>query len=155
MMIQLIDYRDEFGDDFKRINLEWLDKYKLTEEPDLRVLNDPKSTVLNNGGFIYLAKTESAIIGSAALINEGKGVFELAKMTVVPKWQGKGISKLLIEKCLSKAQELKAKKIFLYSNHQLKAALALYQKYGFKNVEMTHSPLKTADVLMELNMGEG
>ena len=155
MMIQLIDYSDEFGDDFKRINLEWLDKYGLTEEPDLRILNNPKSAVLNNGGAIYLAKTENSIIGSVALINEGKGVFELAKMTVVPKWQGKGISKLLIERCLDKARELKAKKIILYSNHQLEAALALYKKYGFKNVEITHSPLKTADVRMELDMEEG
>ena len=151
-MIQLIDYRDQFAADFKRINLEWLDKYHLTEEPDLRILNDPKGTILERGGVIYLARENGKIIGSAALIREHEDVYELAKMTVVPEWRGKGVSKLLMDKCLDKARELKAKKIILYSNSQLAAALNLYTKYGFKHIEIIDSPLETADVKMELVM---
>ena len=151
-MIELIDYRDQFAADFKRINLEWLDKYHLTEEPDLRILNDPKGTILERGGVIYLARENGKIIGSAALIREHEDVYELAKMTVVPEWRGKGVSKLLMDKCLDKARELKAKKIILYSNSQLAAALNLYTKYGFKHIEIIDSPLETADVKMELVM---
>lgn len=149
-MIELISYTEEYAADFKRINLEWLDKYHLTEEPDRRILDDPKKAILDSGGVIYLAKANDTIIGSVALINEHDGVYELAKMTVIPEWQGKGIGNLLIEKCLSKAYELEAKKIILFSNHQLQAALRLYLKYGFKNVEVTDSPFRTADVRMEL-----
>lgn len=151
-MVELIEYSDKYAPDFKRINLEWLDKYNLTEEPDRRILDDPPGTILNSGGVIYLARANDAIIGSAALINEHDGVYELAKMAVVPHWQGKGISNLLIEKCLNRARKLKAKKIILFSNHQLQAALGLYQKYGFKRVEVTDSPFQTADVRMELLM---
>lgn len=151
-MIELIDYSDQFAADFRKINLEWLDKYHLTEDPDLRILNDPKGTILDGGGVIYLARENGNIIGSAALIREHDHVYELAKMTVVPEWRGKGVSKLLMEKCLAKARELNAKKIFLFSNSQLKAALSLYAKYGFKHIEIIDSPLKTADVKMELVM---
>lgn len=151
-MVELIDYADKYAPEFKRINLEWLDRYHLTEEPDLRILDDPRGTILNSGGVIYLARAKGIIVGSAALINEHDGVYELAKMTVIPHWQGKGISNLLIEKCLNKARELKAKKIILFSNHQLQAALGLYEKYGFKHVEVTDSPFQTADVRMELVM---
>ena len=35
-MIELIDYTDQFAPDFERINLEWLDKYHLTEEQSLK-----------------------------------------------------------------------------------------------------------------------
>ena len=150
--MELIEYHDQFAADFKRINLEWLDKYHLTEEPDLRILNDPKGTVLNGGGVIYLARENGEIIGSAALIREHDHVFELAKMTVVPEWRGKGVSRLLMDKCLDKARELKAKKVVLFSNSQLTAALSLYAKYGFKHIEIIDSPLKTADVKMELVM---
>jgi GNAT superfamily N-acetyltransferase len=149
-MIEVIDYADPFASDFKRINLEWLDKYHLTEEPDLRILNDPKGTVLDCGGVIYLARKHDKIIGSAALIKEHDGVYELAKMTVIPEYRGKGISKLLIEKCLDKARQLHAKSVILFSNSQLKAALNLYTTYGFKHIELMDSPLKTADVKMEL-----
>lgn len=149
-MVELIEYTDQYAPDFKRINLEWLSQYNLMEDRDLEMLNDPRQMILNKGGAIYLAKTNDTIIGSAALIDEHDGVYELAKMTVVPVWQGRGISKLLLEKCLSRAKELKAKKIILFSNHQLRTALELYLKYGFEHVEVTDSPFVTADVKMEM-----
>jgi len=54
---------------------------------------------------------------------------------------------------LDKARELKAKKIFLYSNSQLQTAIALYKKYGFVHVDASNSPLLSADVKMELALG--
>ena len=151
-MVEIIEYMDIYHSDFKRMNLEWLDKYNLTESHDLVVLNDPKGTILDRGGFIWLAKAGDEIIGSAAIMNEGHGIFELAKMSVTKAWQGKGISKLLIETCLQKAKEIGVKKLTLFSNHQLQTALNLYQKYGFKNVEVKDSPFETADVKMELDL---
>ena len=151
-MIEIISYKDEYHADFKKLNLEWLDKYNLTESHDLKVLNDPSGTILNSGGFIWLAKVNDEIVGSAALINEGKGVFELAKMSVTEKWQGKGISKMLLETCLHKAKEVGGKKITLFSNHQLQTALSLYMKSGFQQVEVQDSPFATADVKMELHL---
>jgi putative acetyltransferase len=152
-MVELIEYTDKYASDFKRINLEWLDKYNLLEEPDLMMLNDPQGKILDGGGVIYLARVGHEIVGSAALIHEHDGVFELAKMTVIPAWQGRGVSKLLLEKCLDMARSLKARKIVLFSNHQLRTALGLYEKYGFQYVEVTDSPFETADVKMELEIG--
>jgi hypothetical protein len=57
---------------------------------------------------------------------------------------------LLIEKCIDKAKDIRAKKISLYSNHQLLTALKLYEKYGFAYVALVNSPFKTADIRMEL-----
>ena len=73
---------------------------------------------------------------------EGHDVYELAKMSVTESWQGKGISKLLLESCLQKAEELGALRIELFSNHQLKNALKLYEKYGFGYIEMKIRRLK-------------
>ena len=148
--VELIEYNEKYHSDFKKINLEWLDKYALTESHDLMVLNDPKGTILDRGGYIWLAKAGDEIIGSAALMNEGHGIFELAKMSVTEAWRGKGISKMLIEACLQKAKQAGAKKLILFSNHQLQTALKLYEKYGFKHVEVKDAPFLTADVKMEL-----
>src|SRR5258708_18702739 len=151
-MIEIIPYENDYQPQFKQLNLEWLDKYNLTESHDLMVLNDPKATIIDNGGFIWLAKNGGHIIGTAAIMNEGHGHYELAKMTVAPAYQGKGISKLLIETCIAKAKEVKAKKLLLFSNHQLLTALKLYEKYGFRHVEVKDSPFVTADVKMELEL---
>jgi len=149
-MVEIIEYSEEHHEDFRKLNLEWLEKYNLVESHDLMVLNDPVGTILNKGGFIWLAKEGNEIIGSAALMKEDEHVYELAKMSVTKKWQGKGISKLLLETCLNKAKELGAVKLSLFSNHQLHTALKLYEKYGFRNIELKDCPFETADVKMEL-----
>ena len=148
--IEIIVYDDKYYSDFKRLNLEWLDKYHLTESHDLMVLNDPEGTILNRGGFIWLAEADGKIVGSAALMKEQEGEYELAKMSVTAAYRGKGISKLLIERCLYKAKAIGAKKLSLFSNHQLQTAIGLYEKYGFKHVALHNSPFETADVRMEL-----
>lgn len=149
-MVEIIPYSAACYNAFRQLNLEWLDKYNLCEEADMLVLNYPQATILDKGGAIYLAKAANEIVGTAALIPEGHNVYELAKMSVTEQWQGKGISKLLLETCLQKANELGAVKIELFSNHQLKNALKLYEKYGFGYIEMKDSPFETADIKMEL-----
>ena len=149
-MIEIFPYNEKYHAEFRRLNLEWLDKYNLTESHDLLVLNDPAGTILDRGGYIWLAKAGDEIVGTAALMNEGDGIFELAKMCVAENWQGKGISRQLIETCLKKAKEIGAKKITLFSNHQLQTAIGLYEKYGFRHVEVKDSPFETADVKMEI-----
>ena len=151
-MIEIIDYSDKYADDFKQLNLEWLNKYNLAESHDLKIINHPRETIIDRGGYVYLAKDGDKIVGTAGLANEGNSIFELVKMGVVPAYQGKGISKLLLEKCLTKARELSAKKIFLYSNSQLIPAITLYKKYGFVHVDPSDSPLLTADIKMELSL---
>ena len=151
-MIEIIPYSDEYAAVFKVLNLEWLDKYNLTESHDLLILNDPRGTIIDNGGVIFLAKSGDEIVGSAAIINEDHGIFELAKMTVATAFQGKGISKLLLEKCLEAAKERNAKKLILFSNSQLQTAISLYKKYGFKHVDITDAPFLTADIKMELSL---
>ncbi|GAB2814759.1 GNAT family N-acetyltransferase [Ferruginibacter profundus] len=149
-MIAIIEYDNKYQPDFYRLNIEWLDKYNLTESHDLEILNDPENTIIKNGGFIWLAREADKIVGTAAIIKEGDGVFELAKMSVDEAHQGKGISKLLIEKCIAKARQAGAKKLELFSNSQLTTALGLYEKYGFHHVTVTNSPFETADVKMEM-----
>jgi putative acetyltransferase len=152
MDIQIINYEDRYAGDFKRLNMEWLDKYHLAETHDLMVLDDPRGTIIDRGGVIFLVKAGDKIIGSAGLMKEHEGVYELAKMAVADGWKGKGIGKMLIEKCLQTARAWNAHKVTLYSNSQLTTAIAMYQKYGFQHVSAANSPFVTADVRMELEL---
>jgi len=150
MRIEIIEFENRHQASFKTLNVAWLDQYSLLESHDLQILDNPQKYILQNGGVIYLAVDANEVVGSAALMKEHQGVYELVKMAVAPSHQKRGISKLLLEKCVNKARELHAVKIILFSNHQLKAALALYEKYGFQHVPVADSPFVTADVRMEL-----
>ncbi len=150
MNIEIIEYEKHHQAIFKALNVMWLEQYNLLESHDLEILDHPEKYILDNGGAIYLAQHEQDIVGSAALLKEQEGIYELVKMAVAPSYQKMGISNLLMERCLQAAHTLKAKRIVLFSNHQLKAALGLYEKYGFQHVPVKDSPFVTADVKMEL-----
>jgi len=150
MQINIIPYRPEHKPAFYQLNIEWLDHYGLTESHDLEVLDDPTGTIIERGGHIWMAVDGQEAIGSAALMKEHEGVYELAKMTVAPSYRGQGISKLLILTCIAKAREIGAKKLILFSNHQLQTAISLYEKNGFVHIPVEDSPFETADVKMEL-----
>ena len=149
-MISVIEFEPKYAGDFKQLNLEWLDKFGLTEAADLLMLNNPQKEIIDTGGSIFLAKSGENIVGSAALIRETFSQYELAKMAVAEAFKGKGISKLLIEACLERARKAGAERIYLSSNSQLTTALNLYKKYGFKYITVKDSHYTTADVMMEL-----
>jgi ribosomal protein S18 acetylase RimI-like enzyme len=149
-MIAIVDYEDQYQKDFERLNLEWLEKFNLVESHDLEVLNQPRETVINRGGFIFLLKDNDAIIGSAGIYKVNEGEFELIKMYVAPEYRGKKYGEMLLHHCLAKAKEIKASKIILYSNSRLQTAIRMYERFGFKHVDVTGAPFETADVKMEL-----
>jgi len=149
-MVRIIDYEDRFAADFKRINMEWLTSYNLVESHDLLVLNDPAGTIVASGGCIFLAQEDGQIIGTAGLAKSHDAQFELMKMAVTPAYRGRGISRLLIEKCIQEAKVRGAGKLMLYSNSQLKTAIGLYERYGFRHLPANDGPFVTADVKMEL-----
>jgi putative acetyltransferase len=149
-MIEIINYTTNYHPDFRRLNMEWLEKYDLLETHDVEILDDPEGMVIEPGGCIFLAREGDDIVGTAGLWKENETEYELVKMAVDPAWRGKGISKLLLDRCLAEAKQRHANKVFLFSNSQLKTAIALYEKYGFRHVDATNSPFETADVKMEL-----
>jgi len=147
--VTILSYQPKYAEDYKQLNLAWIEKYFKVEEHDIEQLDNPDAYIISKGGYILFAKYDGAIVGTCALIKTGDSEYELAKMAVTDAFKGKGISKLLIEKCLSTAATLGAKKIYLQSNSQLITALALYEKYGFKHVPVVNAHYTTADVMME------
>jgi GNAT superfamily N-acetyltransferase len=150
--IQIVDYTSKYKLAFRDINEEWISEYFMMEPSDYKVLDDPEGYILEKGGYICVALDNAIPVGVCALIkmNDGEYDYELAKMGVLPQFQGKGIGRLLGEAAISKAKELNATKIYLGSNATLKTALRLYQKLGFKEIKGRPTPYARCNVQMEL-----
>ncbi len=151
-MVEIKEYSDEYRTAFRELNLSWLSQFGLVESHDLMILNDPRGTIIDRGGAIFIAVENDIVVGTAAIMKEGEHGFELAKMTVAKEARGRGISKILLEKCIGQARSLGADHISLFSNHNLKEAINLYEKYGFKHREVKDAPFETADISMILNL---
>src|SRR5258706_1458316 len=118
-MITIITYDNKYQAAFKRLNLEWLDKYNLTESHDLEILDDPDGTVIAGGGRIFLAMDDNKVIGTAGIWKENEEEYELIKMAVDSPYPAQGISKILHDHFLDAAKKPKATKIIISSHSQL------------------------------------
>ena len=57
-------------------------------------------------------------------------------MFLLPESRGKGFGKKLIELCISQAKKYGYDKIYLETLSQMKKAISLYERMGFKKIEV-------------------
>jgi GNAT superfamily N-acetyltransferase len=152
--VQIVNYKDQYQAAFRLLNEEWITTYFQMEEADYKALDHPKEYILDKGGKIFVALYNNEPVGVCALIkmNDPDYDFELAKMAVSPKIQGKSIGWLLGQTVVNAAKELGASKIYLESNTALKPAINLYQKLGFKKVVGRSTPYERCNIQMELQL---
>lgn len=145
----IVDYSNEYGDAFERLNVEWLEKYFEVEPIDKDVLADPQSTIIDHGGAVLYACLGSEAVGTVALKCESDGVFELTKMAVTEACQGLGIGRQLLGAAIDRFERAGGKRLYLESNSALAPALRLYESAGFEHASRTGtSDYARADVYM-------
>lgn len=86
----------------------------------------------------YVLEDQGEVVGGGGvkqLKGAEKDTCELQKMYFHPKARGKGFGKILFDKCMAAAVELGYKFCYLESASQLKSAIRLYEKNGFKHLE--------------------
>jgi ribosomal protein S18 acetylase RimI-like enzyme len=147
--IEIVNYSEDLREYIKLLNYEWLEKYFKVEEGDVKSLSNPKEEIIDKGGFIFYAKLNDEVVGTVSLLNKDERTFELSKMAVSDKAKGIGIGTLLLEHSLKFASEQKTKRLILYSNTRLEAAIHMYRKYGFYEIELESGIYERADIKME------
>jgi GNAT superfamily N-acetyltransferase len=151
--IVVVPFRREYADDFRRLNLDWIERLFKVEAPDLAVLDDPEHAIVAPGGMIFFALEGDAVIGTVAMIPTGGGRGELAKMAVATSHQRRGIGELLGAECLRWAAANGLRTLFLETNSRLDGAIRLYQRLGFRHASWPHpSDYVRGDVYMELKV---
>ena len=150
-MVVIVGFNKKYSEQFFMLNKAWIEESWYLEDSDKKDLLNPDKIVYN-GGQIFFALENQKAIGTVAMIKSSDDRFELAKMTVKDDFRGKGIANMLMDKCLKFAKENKAKEIFLISNDSLRIARNLYDKYGFKEVDLDSKKYDRGNVKMRLTL---
>ena len=145
------EYKTKFDKDFFVLIQAWIEESWILEESDKKDLLNPKK-IIDNGGQVFFAVENQSAIGTVAMIKSSDYKFELAKMTVKENYRGKGIANMLMDQCLNFAKQKNAKEIFLISNDSLTIARNLYDKYGFKEVDLDSIKYDRGNVKMILKI---
>lgn len=151
--IEIVPYKPCYQEAFKVLNEEWINKYFKMEDIDYKVINNPEKYIIEKGGNIFVALYKNEPVGVCALlkIDDRDYDYEMTKLAVSPKVQGKGIGFLLGQTVVNKAKELGGRKLYLESNTVLEPAIHIYQKLGFKKVFDEHTTsYQRCNIQMEL-----
>jgi putative acetyltransferase len=143
---------------FRALNEAWITAHFVIEPADERVLSDPRGQIVDRGGEVLLAREGDRVLGCVALIPEGDGVWELAKMAVDATLRGRGTGRLLITAAVAEARRRGATSLVLASSVDLPAAVHLYESVGFRHVapeEAGHVPYERASVFMRMELSPG
>ncbi len=131
MILKIVDLniRDYKTNDFAEVNNLWTATGMGGNE---RGDNDEviQQTIKANGKLIILEnKISKEIIGTSWLTNDGRRIY-LHHFGIKPKYQGKGISKLLLNESLNFAKS-KGMQLKLEVHENNIEAIYLYKKGGF------------------------
>ncbi len=150
--VVVVPYRHEHWAAFRAINIEWIEAHFKLEPEDLHQLDHPQH-ILDDGGAIFIALRDGEPVGTTVLVRMDDGRFELAKMAVSPKARGHGTGRTLGEAAIAEARRRRAREVYLESNRKLEAAITLYRKLGFVEVDRGPSPYARCNIQMALALG--
>ena len=83
----------------------------------------------------FIATLDGVVMGGGGIYpTDGlpESTCELVKMYLMPAARGKGLGRLIIERCLVKAQENGFKNVYLETMPELQQAIKVYEKFGFQ-----------------------
>ena len=91
----------------------------------------------NNNDVYFVIDKHGEILGGGGVkpLKDSEDVCEIQKMYISPTVRDKGYGRALFEKCMKTAKNLGYKECYLESAPQLKAAIHIYESYGFKHLD--------------------
>ncbi|MBE6754380.1 MAG: GNAT family N-acetyltransferase [Ruminococcaceae bacterium] len=114
---------------------------------------DIEGHYMQNGCFWCMVDGEGGIVGTVALrvIDAENRVVELKRMFVLPKQQGKGYGRRLLDTAIAYAREQGYSRICLDTRRQFAAAQHLYKSSGFVLMDR-YNDNEFADFFFELEL---
>jgi ribosomal protein S18 acetylase RimI-like enzyme len=152
--IKIVDYREEHQPYWERFNRTWIEELFEMEPSDFWMLGNPDEALLQPGGAILMAEVNGTPAGTVGLRKVNADTFEFTKMAVDTRFRRRGIAEKLSYASFRKASSLGAKQVILYSNKLNAGAIIMYEKIGFKHVEVEPGVYKRANVKMVIDIDD-
>lgn len=131
--MEIVKYKKEYEKDFIELNTAWIEKYFAIEQEDLDILYHVDK-FLEKGSMIFFAIEGQHVMATCMAAPSGDNVWEICKLAADEQYQGNGAGSAVFKACMDYAIGQGAEKLTLISNHILKPALHIYEKFGFQSV---------------------
>jgi N-acetylglutamate synthase-like GNAT family acetyltransferase len=136
--MEIVEYTDEFRNEVVDLIVsiqhnELGINITADDQPDLK--NIPSVYQKGKGNF-WVAKIDSIVAGTIALIDIGNNIAALRKMFVHSNYRGKekGVSQQLMNTLFQWCRKMNVQAVYLGTIDSMKAAHRFYEKNGFKQI---------------------
>lgn len=159
MTVTTRHYRPEDRQSFIDLNRAWIEEYFTMEQSDREQLEGLEASILGKGGQIVVALLDDVVVGTGAILpphidpGDGRKWLEIVKMAARKDVRGQGIGRAVLEALIAEARSMGVDAIWLETNGDLKAAIHLYEKSGFRHLaadELWPTPYARCNVQMVL-----
>ncbi len=92
----------------------------------------------HQGSMYFVGEQNGNVLGGGGIYPSNglpEKTCELVKMYLLPQARGKGLGKLLIEKCLEFAKGYGYLQVYIETMPELRKAVSIYEKFGFEYLE--------------------
>ena len=146
MDIQIFQYKESHLGEIRIILNEYLSfiakelinvpfNFNLDIEHEVNFTMNNLDKFAEPDGRILLIEVDSKIAGTISLRKIREDAGEIKRMYVKPKFRGKKLGNLMVEKVIIISEENGLSKLFLDTSIFMSSAVFLYKKYGFKEID--------------------
>lgn len=148
--MEIIEYDSRYAQDFVSLNTAWIEEFFERLEPeDMHTFQNIEKEI-SDGAMIYFCLEAGKVMATCMTRKIDSRTWEICKLAADEKYKGRGAGDAVFKACMEYAAAHGAKRLFILSNSRLKAALHIYQKYGFREVKLENYEYVRGDIAFEL-----
>lgn len=151
--MEIIEYQEKYKKDFIQFNTDWIvDNFGCLEKEDVDTFDHIEESI-RKGAMIYFAVEKGSVLATCMAKPLEEGTWELCKLGSNKHIPHKGAGSAVFEAAMNWAVSHGAERLFILSNSKLKAALHIYEKYGFREVKLEDYEYVRGDIAFEYIIG--
>lgn len=153
--MEIVKYRPEYKKYFIEFNTDWIvDYFGTVEEEDKKTFDNVEKSIAN-GGMVYFAVQDNTVLACCMTkpMHDNKGSWEICKLASNKHTNHRGAGENVFRACIEWAENHGAKRLFILSNSSLKAAMHIYNKFGFKEIRLENYEYKRGNIAFEYIIG--
>lgn len=147
--MKILEYDSRYKESFIQFNTDWIvDNFGFLEKEDIETFEKIDED-LKNGAMIYFAVENDVPLATCMAKQMNGETWEICKLASNKNREHKGCGSAVFEAAVQWAIDQGAKRLFILSNRKLKPAIHIYEKYGFKEIELDDYEYIRGDIAFE------
>lgn len=147
--MKIIPFEEKYRQDFIDFNTDWIvSNFGFLEKHDIETFEHIDEKI-KAGAMIFFAVENDIALATCMAVPMDKTTWELCKLGSNKKFPHKGAGTAVFKAAMDWALNHGAEKLFIISNSQLKPALHIYKKFGFKEIKLENYEYKRGDIAFE------